>query len=148
MTSDNAHPTRDELLVMAYVDDELADEQRSTFQNRLADEPELARQVAAYRKLEILTRQMAPPEPRDHEWHKLEREPEQRHGHPLGWMLVLLGTVGLGLWLFAFVLGSTLDPWAKACLLSLGLGLTLLLFLRWRRGARLAPYDPYTEVRR
>ncbi len=148
MTRDDAHPTRDELLVMAYVDDELADEQRNVFQTRLADEPELARQVAVYRKLEVLARQMAPLEPRDHEWQRLREEPEQRHGRPVAWTLVLAGALGLVLWIAIFVLGSDLDPWAKVCLCALGLGVTLLVFLRWRRRLRLAPFDPYTEVRR
>ena len=56
--TENGHPTRDELLVMAYVDDELAAEARSDFQARLANEPELVRQVAVYQKLEGLARQM------------------------------------------------------------------------------------------
>ena len=56
-------PTTDELKAMAYADGELTDADRTEFEARLATEPALARQVSEYRALEIIARQMAPPEP-------------------------------------------------------------------------------------
>jgi len=146
--TENGHPTRDELLVMAYVDDELAAEVRSDFQARLANEPELVRQVAVYQKLEVLARQMAPPEPRDHEWERVREEPLQRAGRPLGSFLLVAGALGLAAWAAVLLLGSGLALWAKICALATVSGFLLLLALRWRLRLRLAPYDPYEEVRR
>jgi anti-sigma factor RsiW len=148
MSRENLHPTRDELMAMAYVDDELVPEQRTAFQARLASEPDLGRQVAVYRKLEVLARRMAPPEPLDHEWQRLRSEPWRRGGENLGWTLCVAGTLGLAAWLVFLILGSGLTLWVKALLIAPCAGFTLLVLLRWRARRRLAPFDPYTEIRR
>lgn len=146
--AEQARPTRDDLLVMAYVDDELADEQRGALEERLAHEPELARQVATYRKLAVLAEQIAPPEPQDHEWERLRAEPLHRAGAGLGWTFLLsglaVGVAGLATW----VLASDLQVWAKFTCLVPSAGFLILLWLRWRDRQRLLPLDPYTEVKR
>jgi len=146
--AEQARPTRDDLLVMAYVDDELADEQRKSLEDRLEHEPELARQVASYRKLAVLAEQVAPPEPLDREWERLRAEPSHRAGVGLGWTLLLsglaVGVIGLAIW----VLASDLQFWAKFTCLVPSAGFLILLWLRWRDRQRLLPFDPYTEVKR
>ena len=46
MSAADRHPSRDELLAMAYVDDELDPAERARFEARLADEPRLALRVS------------------------------------------------------------------------------------------------------
>lgn len=148
MTTQKGHPSRDELLVMAYVDDQLAPEAREELEGRLSAEPELRRMVVEYRKLELLARRCAPPEPADHEWRALEDELLRRGGVGLGLGLLLAGGIGLLGWAAYAILRSELDPLAKLCLGALLGGFTLLLVLKLRDRLRLYPYDPYTEVER
>lgn len=142
------HPSRDDLLVMAYVDAELSDDQRVTFESRLADEPELVRQVADYRKLEILARHVAPLEPADHEWRRIREAPLRRAGVGLGWLLLAGGAFVVGLWVLVEVVRSDATALQKfGVCLPVG-GFLLLLLIRLRDRVRIYPYDPYTEVQR
>lgn len=148
MNQDNAHPTRDDLLVMAYVDDELAADQRKLLQSRLAKEPELARQVAVYQKLAVLAQQVAPPEPMDLEWERIRKSPAHRSGLSLGWLLLTGGVLGLLAWGCYSVLVSDLSMPAKLFFAAAGSGFGVLLLIRLRDRLRLIPFDPYTEVQR
>lgn len=148
MSAEHDHPTREDLLVMAFVDDELAAEQRELFQNRLAAEPSLARQVAAYQKLAVLARQSAPPEPSDLEWNRIQQEPVHQAGNRLGWFLLCTGGVGLSLWLCVLIVQADLPIVGKVLLLAPIGGFCLLLVMRIRDRCRLIPFDPYTEVKR
>ena len=148
MNRESEHPSRDELLVMAYVDDELVPEQRELLEERLAKEPELLRQVAAYQKLEVLARQGAPPEPTDLEWERILGSPLHQAGSRTGWTLLCGGLIGL------FVLGciatlqSDLEFFTKILILTPLCGFSVLLSIRYRDRQRLIPFDPYTEVKR
>ena len=148
MKRQSEHPSRDDLLVMAYVDDELADEQRDLFHYRLADEPRLARQVAAYQKLAVLARQMAPAEPTDLEWARLQSSAVHRGGVGIGWLLLGLGFVLYGIWSCFAVAQSELSLLGKCSILIPSLGFVLLLVIRIRDRRRLLPLDPYTDIER
>lgn len=148
MSSDKGHPTRDELLVMAYVDDELTPEIRAELEARLANEPLLARQVVEYQRLEILSRQSAPPEPADHEWARLEQGGVRRGASGLGWTLLCVGGVGLIGYGAYQVYESEMGMTGKVLCSSLLVGFLLLLVVRLRDRMHILPFDPYTEVRR
>lgn len=141
-------PTPDELLAMAYADGELDPDARARFEARLAGEPELARAVALQQRLNVLAREVAPSEPEDLEWARLERSHVRRFGWSLATLLVLLGVAGaLGCGVYGFAC-SEASP-----LLKLSVGLLAAGFLLWfalvaRARARTRPYDPYTEVKR
>lgn len=141
-------PTPDELLAMAYADGELDPDARARFEARLAGEPELARAVALQQRLNVLAREVAPSEPEDLEWARLERSHVRRFGWSLATLLVLLGVAGaLGCGVYGFAC-SEASP-----LLKLSVGLLAAGFLLWfalvaRARARTGPYDPYTEVKR
>jgi hypothetical protein len=148
MNRESEHPSRDELLVMAYVDDELVAEQRSAFQERLVDEPELLRQVTVYQKLAVMARQAAPPEPSDLEWGRIQGETMHQAGVGLGWTFMCLGLIGLLLVGFIAILQADIGTSLKAMLLAPWFGFGLLLVIRLRDRRRLIPFDPYTDLKR
>lgn len=141
-------PTRDQLLAMAYADGELSAAERGAFEERLGREPALAREIADYRSLQVLARQMAPPEPMDHEWRRLAADPAQRGLHALGWALFVLGALGVaayGVWAVA----TSAEPlWTRVVVISVLTGLLLLLLATTRARIRTYPLDPYREVQR
>lgn len=141
-------PSADELLAMAYVDGELAPPARAEVDRRMEDEPSLALAVARYRRLEVLARQVAPPEPMDHEWSRLARDPVQRAGLGLGWLALLVGALGLAGWGLVALWRSELEPLPRFLLLTLVLGAVLLFLATLRARLRTLPYDPYVEVER
>ncbi|HJM56215.1 MAG TPA: hypothetical protein QF446_02715 [Planctomycetota bacterium] len=141
-------PSADELTAMAYADGELSGAERAAFEQRLAAEPDLGRAVSDYRELEIMARQLAPPEPADHEWERLRGEFSQRAGLTLGHSLVLLGAIGLlGLAAVEWA-RSDMEPVPKALTGALGLGLCVLAALVARARLRTLPLDPYRKVKR
>jgi len=141
-------PTRDQLLAMAYADGELADDARAAFEARLGQEPALAREVAALKRLEVLARRAAPPEPIDFAWRALEGDLAYAQGKRLGTFLlglaVVLGFAG-GL---AALLVAPLPLWVEACALLVLVGLALLFLSALRGRLKTLPYDPYTDVQR
>jgi anti-sigma factor RsiW len=149
MSTHEKQPTDDELNAMASVDAELAPHDRATFESRLADEPALAQEVARLRSLSLLARQSAPPEPMDHEWARLERDPIQRSSLGLGALLVLVSSTGLLGWLlYAVAVDDELEAFPKTLLLAsaAGFGLWFLAVLRGRLRTR--SLDPYTAIKR
>ncbi len=141
-------PTRDEMLAMAYVDGELNAETRVELDRRMAAEPTLACLVAHYQELDLLAREMAPPEPADHEWARLELDLVQRTGVGLGWILFVLGCLGLAATSVWSVATSEMPIWSKTLTLAVIGGFGLLLSTTVR--ARLAVFhcDPYRKVQR
>jgi anti-sigma factor RsiW len=141
-------PSADELLAMAYADGELAPGERARFEERLRAEPELAREVSELRRLELLARQAAPPEPMDHEWQRLARSSAQRGLRGAGWLFLGAGVLGLvawGLWR----LECSEAPWLPKLLVPLALlGALLLVTAAVRARRRTLRYDPYRDVKR
>ena len=148
MSPVDREPTRDELLAQAYVDDELAAEERAEFERRLRSEVALRREVAELKKLELLTRQQAPPEPIDHEWSRLDAELLHAGGSRLATWLLLLGAVGGAAYGVFEVFRSDLGLLPKLFLGLACAGLLLLFLLTLRARLRTLPYDPYTQVKR
>ncbi|MHC4261448.1 MAG: hypothetical protein ACYSWX_02930 [Planctomycetota bacterium] len=148
MSVEEREPTADQLLAMAYADGELDPESRADFERRMASEPTLAREVAEIRKLELLARAVAPAEPQDHEWARLEVDPWHRL-LTRGGLALFLGGIALEVALLLLGVqerlgGSMLVASGSAILV--GFTMLLLAALRWRK--RTLPYDPYVEVKR
>lgn len=141
-------PTRDELLAMAYADGELDEDVRRAFEARQKDDRDLARQVAEYQSLALVAREMAAPEPADHEWRRLETDLLSQAGNGLGWLLLAVGATGLAAWCLWDLVHSSMQTLPKVLCLSLVGGGLLLLLTTLRARLRVLPYDPYTKVNR
>jgi hypothetical protein len=146
--SETREPTRDELLAMAYVDGELELAARRQFEAQLAGRPDLAREVAALQRLNVLARQLAGPEPMDHEWRRLEKSTLHGGGLRLGLALMGLGALALVAWCGWTLWASDMELLPKLALAGLLGGATLLLLLVLRARLRTLPYDPYTDIER
>lgn len=148
MTAPTREPTPDQLRSMAFVDGELPPADRRAFAERLQREPDLAREVAELQGLALLARQMAPPEPQDHEWERLRVDPWHRLC-TRGGVALLVG--GLATEVGLLLTGLQARFGEDALVLTggaslIGFGLLLVGALRWRR--RNEPFDPYVHVRR
>jgi len=141
-------PSRDQLLAMAYVDGELEESARAAFDQRLAREPALRREVSQLQELELLARSAAPPEPMDFEWAELGRDPLQRGALGLGWLLAGLGLVGLLVFGIVLVFVSGMPLLLKALLAALLVGVGLLFGATLRARLRTLPLDPYRKIQR
>ncbi|QDU84691.1 hypothetical protein Pla163_18030 [Planctomycetes bacterium Pla163] len=150
MQHSDEQPTRDQLLAMAFADGELEGEERRAFELRLISEPELAGEVRDVRALAILARQVAPPEPQDAEWDRLERDLLQRllkrGGFTLFSVAALISLVLIVL--AAFEVTTFREVLLPTCTLCWIVGALALLVatLRWR--SRTLPHDPYVDVTR
>jgi len=140
-------PTEDRLLAMAYADGELSEESRRSFEARLAHEPALVRHVAEYEALQVLGREMAPPEPMDFEWARLSADPLRKGGHMLGWGLFVTGIVGLTV-VGVHRVAVTMEGLPKYLVLAAIAGLAVLLLLTVHARLRTLPFDLYKDVNR
>lgn len=148
MSARTQEPSREQLQAMAYVDGELGPADRAAFESLLAVRQDLQLEVTQMRKLELLARSMAAPEPIDHEWKRLELDPLQRTSLSLGFAALAVGAAGLSGWA-GFEVWSSDMPMLPKILLGVLCAGALLLFLATLRGRlRTLPYDPYTEIER
>lgn len=148
MTAPETEPTRDELLAMAYVDGELDEAARVEFDARLRAEPALLREVSELRQFGVIARQVAPPEPMDYEWERLDKEVLYGGSQRLGLFLIALAAAGFALLGVITIWASSLEPVPKFLVGALLLGLSLVFLATLRGRLRTLPHDPYTEVRR
>ena len=148
MSREEREPTRDELLAMAYADGELPAAERVAFEERMASESALRREVTELRKLELIARQVAPREPMDCEWEQIEKGLVHRAGLGVGFLALLLGAIGITAWIAWDLARSELGLVPKILVFLVLGGLLLLFLVVLRNRLRTLPYDPYTEVQR
>ena len=135
-------------LLMAYVDDEMGPEQRADFQQRLADEPELAAEAAEFHELMDMHRTMAVIEPTEHEMRRFWSRFYNRAEWRLGWVLLIVGLVVLlaeGIYL---LVTSSVGWHLKGAALSTLLGGAVLLWNTVRLKIRTNRFDRYRGVMR
>ena len=141
-------PSPDELLAMAYVDGELDVAARTAFEMRLAREPLLAREVAAQQRLDVLARSVAPLEPEDHEWKRMERSKGRRFAFLMAWAMIVVGILGVTCLCEVELLRSHAPLPLKVFVTLIVVGAILLFGLVLRGRIRTRSFDPYLEVRR
>ena len=148
MKPEDRPPSTDELLAMAYADGELDLEQRASFEARMRREPVLASEVAVQRRLAVVARDFAPPEPMDYEWERISRSRATRAGLWLAWFMIAVGGIGSILFGEFELVQSSAHPLFKVLVTLLVMGLLLLFTLTLRARLRTRKLDPYTEVKR
>jgi anti-sigma factor RsiW len=141
-------PSRDELLAMAYVDGELDGAALEDFERQLATREDLRQEVVELLKLSVLARKLAAPEPMDHEWKRLARDPLQRTSTILGFLALAVGALGLAVLCAWSVWRSDMDLTPKLLLAALCGGALVLFLVTLRGRLKTLPYDPYTEIER
>ena len=119
------------------------------FEVRLEREPGLAHLVAEHHALDVLARRVAPREPADFEWKRLQSDPLFRSSVGLGWGLVIAAAaISLVLVIWGVTTNESLSVLERGLILGSLAGFALLfLSVLWRR-LRTYPLDPYRHVER
>jgi anti-sigma factor RsiW len=141
-------PSADELFAMAYADGELSSAARAEFERRLAREPALTRLVAEHRRLEVLTRSFAPPEPQDFEWERIRESAIGRAQRGSSWALVGLCALGIILAVGFLVFGSDLHLAVRVGIGMLALCFSVAFGTTLHAQLKLRELDPYREIQR
>ena len=148
MNTSEKPPTEGELLAMAYADGELAPDAARAFEERARREPALAREVAELRRLQVIAREAAGPEPMDSEWARIAASGVHRASLGLGIALLLVGVIGVGSWATFELWHADLALAAKLSISAFVAGFLVLLAQTLRARMRTLPYDSYTKVKR
>ncbi|MFT4711477.1 MAG: hypothetical protein ACJAZ8_000897 [Planctomycetota bacterium] len=148
MTPAAQHPSRDELLAMAYVDDQLDPAAKAEFEGRLSREEALREEVTALRRLDLIARTAAPPENIDIAWKEVDESPSQTSLIGLGWVATVLGAIGMAAIGIQLITQARIPLWERASIVFLVSGLTVLFLAIARRRWRTRHMDPYTSVKR
>lgn len=136
--------TTDEL--MRYLDGELSPEERADVESLLTTSTELQRELAMYRalKVDIQGLHLHPATYRVSVWDRVNAGINR----PIGWILLIVGTVvwmSYGAYVFAT---STISPWEKLGSGAVAIGILMLLAsVIWER-LREWETDPYRDVQR
>ena len=134
-------------LMMGYVDDELDAADRRRFETMMADDPELAAEVAGYRSMIDLSRSSGTLEPTDRElrrfWSRFYNRAEWR----VGWVLMIGGLIVLGSVGCYELVQIASVPWVvKGAVLSILLGGGILIWSTTRQKFRSSRFDRYRGV--
>ena len=135
--------------MMGYLDGELDEDRRRRFERKLAEDPELAAELARYRRLQDLTGSLQFKEPSDLEWQDFWNGLYNRLEHKAGWIFLVVGALLLAVYGIEEVISSPeIRPLLKIAILSLVAGFALLLTSVYRAKQRLKKVDRYRGVRR
>ncbi|UCG59208.1 MAG: zf-HC2 domain-containing protein [Phycisphaerales bacterium] len=140
-------------LMMAYLDDELDQQQKRAFEEHLASCAECARQLDEFRRLKQLTDSVSFIEPEDRIWQQYWDNVYNRVERGLGWILFSMAAILLAIY-GGFKLIETIvtDPdvgaLLKVALLVLIGGLAILFVSLLRERLYFWGKDRYKDVRR
>jgi hypothetical protein len=132
--------------LMRYLDGELTPEERTRVDGALAASTELQREVAIYRALKADFQELSfhPAVRYTSVWDRVNA----RVTRPIGWLLVIAGTLAwmsYGVYVFAT---SPSDPWEKLATGAVAIGILILfasvIWERYQEWLR----DPYRDVHR
>lgn len=147
--NDDPPLTEQQRQLMAYVDDELDNEARASFERTMAQSPELAVEATKLKNMMDVSRSMALIEPSEQEvrrfWARFYNRTEWR----LGWVLLGAGLVALVIEGLYLALTSGLLSWTqKTAVISAVIGGALLLWNTIRLKLRTSHFDRYRGVMR
>ncbi len=140
-------------LMMAYLDNELDDEQRQIFEQHLASCPECAKELKEFEKLKQLADSVTLMEPEDRIWQRYWSNVYNRIERGLGWILFSVAAILLIIYggfklIEEIIKDQTVGVLLKAALLALIGGLAILLVSVLRERVYFWNKDRYKDVRR
>ncbi|OHB65265.1 MAG: hypothetical protein A2Y76_08705 [Planctomycetes bacterium RBG_13_60_9] len=140
-------------LMMAYLDNELNDQQRRAFEEHLASCSDCARDLEEFRKLKQMTDDVAFAEPEDRVWEQYWGGVYNRIERGTGWILFSVAAIALlvygGFELIEHIIEDpTIGVLLKAGLLALLGGLAVLFVSVLRERVFFWTRDRYKDVRR
>ena len=147
--NEDAPLTEHQRLLMAYVDDELDNDERASFERTMANQPELAIEATKIKNMMDVSRSMALTEPSEMEMRRFWSRFYNRTEWRLGWVLltgglIILSAEGLYLLLSSEILTVT----QKGAVVSAVVGGLLLLWNTIRLKLRTTHFDRYRGVMR
>ncbi|MFB0524624.1 MAG: anti-sigma factor [Phycisphaerae bacterium] len=140
-------------LMMAYLDNELDDEQRRAFEQHLATCPECTKELKGFEKLKQLTDSVTLMEPEDRIWQQYWANVYNRVERGLGWILFSVAAILLIIYggfklIEEIIKDQTVGVLLKIALIALIGGLAILFVSVLRERAHFWNKDRYKNVRR
>ena len=140
-------------LMMAYLDDELNDEQKRAFEAHLASCGDCARDLEEFRKLKQMTDCVALAEPEDRVWDEYWNHLYNRIERGTGWILFSVAAIALLIYggfelVETIIEDRTVSILAKVGVLALVGGLAVLFVSVLRERIYFWGRDRYKDVRR
>ncbi len=147
--SDDPPLTAQQQQMMAYVDDELSPSERSSFEQVMGEDPELAIETARHKTLLDLSRSMTLMEPSDREVRRFWARFYNRSEWRVGWCLFIGGLIVLVVeGIYLLVATDQLAWYHKVALFSVLAGAGILLWNTVRLRLRTSRFDRYRGVMR
>jgi hypothetical protein len=139
--------------MMAYLDNELNEEQKRAFEGHLASCADCTRDLAEFRKLKQMTDCVAFVEPEDRVWEQYWGNVYNRVERGAGWILFSVAAIALLLYggfriIESLIVDPTLGALLKAGLLALLGGVVILFVSVLRERVYFWSRDRYKDVRR
>src|SRR5688572_5345156 len=146
MSAVEREPAREDLLAMAYADGELRGKELEEFEALLATRADLRLEVVRARRLAVLAQRSAGPEPMEHEWRALGRDPVQRAALGLGRIALAGGSLLVAAGAAWALWNSGAPAWLRIGAAAVAAGLAILLGAAVRARLRTRGLDPYRDV--
>jgi len=140
-------------LMMAYLDNEVDDEQRKAFEEHLASCPQCTQELKEFEKLKQLTDNVKLIEPEDRIWQQYWGNVYNRVERSLGWILFSVAAILLTIYggfelIENIIKDQTVGMLLKIALLVLIAGLAILFVSVLRERVYFWKKDRYRNVRR
>lgn len=145
----DVEPNERQLMLMAWLDGELAPPDRARFERMLTEDRDLAAEAAAQRALVDMTRSLATLEPTEAELRRFWSSFYNRTEWQIAWVLLIVGIAGLaGEGVYLLLTASKLSWLVKAAAISTLAGAALLVWNTARLKLRTSRFDRYRGVMR
>lgn len=140
-------------LMMAYLDDELDNEQKKTLEEHLASCERCSAEFNEFKELKQLTDNVKLVEPEDKIWNQYWSGIYNRAERGIGWILFSVSAIILLIYagfkaIEAVIEDPTVETWLKIALFALIAGLAILLVSIVRERLYFFKKDRYKDVRR
>jgi predicted anti-sigma-YlaC factor YlaD len=140
-------------LMMAYLDDELDEQQKQAFESHLASCPECTKDLAQFQQLKEITDGVAFVEPEDQVWNEYWSGVYNRFERGAGWILFSVAAVALLVYGGFELIEKIIENPTVGVLLKIGLlallgGLAILFVSVARERVYFWSRDRYRDVRR